>query len=316
MKQAFGVDIGGTKIDIASVNEEGKILNRKKIPTHVSGGPDVIIQEIAAVIRELQAQSESQATSIGIGMAGQILGGSGVVKFAPNLKWENVPLQSSLSDRLDLPVFVTNDVRAAAWGEWMHGAGKKCENLVCVFVGTGIGGGIVVNGQMMAGSRNSAGELGHTVIQMNGPTCTCGNKGCLEALAGGWAVAKQARELAKNHPDKAKFLLSQVTKIEEITPQHVIQAAKNGDPTAQNLLDQTIEAITIGCSNFLNAFNPERLIIGGGLGLALPNLIPSVTEGVKKKALKTATEDVKILPASLHNDAGVIGAAAWSLHIY
>lgn len=316
MRWAFGIDIGGTKIEIACIGENGKILERKKIQTHVEAGPLAIIQEIVDVVQELQDQSKGQANAVGIGMAGQIAIGSGIVKYAPNLNWENVPLQSTLSDQLNLPVVVTNDVRAATWGEWIHGAGQGSDNIVCLFIGTGIGGGVVANGQIVAGNNNSAGELGHTVIQINGPACSCGNKGCLEAFAGGWALTRHAREIVKNNPQEAAQLLGQVKDNEELTSYHIIQSAKMGDLLAQKILAEAIEAITIGCSNFLNAFNPEKLIIGGGLGLALPDLIEKITLGVKQKALKSATENLQVLYASLHTDAGVVGAATLALKMY
>jgi glucokinase len=130
----------------------------------------------------------------GSGSAGQIDPEHGMVRFAPNLGWHNVPFQSDLAGALGLPVVVTNDVRAATWGEWLHGAGKGCNDLVCLFIGTGIGGGVVSGGKMLSGCSNTAGEVGHMIINLHGPPCSCGSRGCFEALAGGWAIARQARE--------------------------------------------------------------------------------------------------------------------------
>ena len=189
---AIGVDFGGTKIEVAHV-EGGSVRRRLRLATDVAGGAEAVQAQIVTAVRSLAKEAAAHPLGVGVGVAGQIEPGNGRVHFAPNLHWHDVPLQSALANTLGLPVVVTNDVRAATWGEWLHGAGKGCDDLVCLFVGTGIGGGVVSGGRMLVGSTNSGGELGHVTVNLDGPPCHCPNRGCLEALASGWAIAEQAR---------------------------------------------------------------------------------------------------------------------------
>ena len=191
---AIGVDLGGTKVEVAQVDSAGQVRQRLRRPTDVRDGPAAVEAEIVAAVRELRQAVDAPPIGVGVGVAGQIEAASGAVRFAPNLGWHDVPLQADLQQALGLPVAVTNDVRAATWGEWLHGAGQGCDDLVCLFVGTGIGGGVVSGGRMLTGGSNTAGELGHMTIDLHGPPCHCGNRGCLEALAGGWAIARRAQE--------------------------------------------------------------------------------------------------------------------------
>ena len=225
-------------------------------------------------------------------MAGQVLPGDGIVKFAPNLAWHNVDLKAAIRNELNIPVVVLNDVRAGTWGEWKFGGGKGVEDIVCLMIGTGIGGGAVIGGKLMSGVNNSAGELGHFTVELKGPKCTCGNIGCLESLAAGWAIAKQGN--AKSAKE-------------------VLRSAEQGDKPAKLIIENAIEAIVAGCVGYANVFNPSRLILGGGLGLALPNLLERVEQGVKERALTTASEKLQVVPATLMNRAPVIGAASYAL---
>ncbi len=193
---AIGVDLGGTKIEYALVDEKGRIEAQMRHPTDVKGGTAAVEKQIAQGVRELQSRADSPVAGIGIGVAGQIEKDSGIVHMAPNLDWHDEPLKENLDQMLDLPVTVTNDVRAAAWGEWLHGAGRGCEDLLCVFVGTGVGGAVVSGGRMLTGSSNTFGEIGHIPVDLHGPVCHCGNRGCLETLAGGRSIADRARKIA------------------------------------------------------------------------------------------------------------------------
>lgn len=310
----IGVDIGGSKVDLAHVNLEGKILERTVFPTQLSASPEKMIEDIAQAIQNLIKKAGSAPKAIGLGMAGQISSDTGVVQFAPNLVWKEVPLKQLLEAMVNLPVAVMNDVRAATWGEWRHGAGQGAEDIVCLLIGTGIGGGIVSGGKLITGSSNSAGELGHTVIEMGGPLCSCGNLGCLEALASGWALAKQAREAIGKEPKGAAALIESVQgHINDLTARHVVEAARTGDPLAVSLLEKSQAALNAACVSFVNAFNPEKLIIGGGLGLSLPRAIENIEAAVAEKALKAATKKLEIVPAALTTSAGVVGAASYAL---
>jgi glucokinase len=313
---AIGVDLGGTKVEVAVVDATGQILRRLQKPTDVKGGPDRIISEITQMVNTLKEEGPASApVGVGVGVAGQITADTGVVRFSPNLNWHDVPLKENLKNFLDLPVVVINDVRAATWGEWLHGAGAEVEDLICLFIGTGIGGGVVSGGRVLTGASNTAGELGHMTIDLHGPVCTCGNRGCLEALAGGWAIARRAKKAINDSPAAGRaFLkaadLKQPLKDEDLTAKIVTNAAQAGDPLARLVVDEVTNALIAGGVALVNAFNPSRLILGGGVLEGLPELPARLEEGIRRGALKVATGDFKVLPARLGNDAGVVGAAS------
>jgi len=309
----LGVDIGGTKIIIAHVAEGGNVLNQKIIPTNAQQGPLGVINHVIQEAHAIQSAARNNPMSIGIGMAGQILP-EGIVEFAPNLGWHHVDLKGLISEALKIPVLILNDVRAATWGEWKFGAGKGFNDIVCLMIGTGIGGGAVIGGNLMTGANNAAGELGHFPVQLNGPKCTCGNLGCLESLAAGWAIAKQAKEAILHDSNRrGVFPGSENNDIDSITAKDVLLLAGKGDQTAMLIINNAIEAIVAGCIGYANVFNPSRLIIGGGLGLALPHLIERIEKGLKERALEAASEKLKVVPANLMQNAVAIGAADFAL---
>lgn len=308
---AIGVDLGGTKLEIALIDKQGRSFHAIKMPTHVTGGPKEIENDIVHTIDKLTEMAEGEIFGVGIGVPGQIEAETGIVRFAPNLKWENVPLKQNLMKRLKIPVAITNDVRAAAIGEWIYGAGEGSQDLVCLFVGTGIGSGIIASGRILQGYNNSAGELGHMIIQMEGPICTCGSKGCLEALASGWALAKKTRELIQKNPRAGVSLLERADgNIENVTTKMIVEAYHEKDFLAEEIIVGMFHALTVGCINIANAFNPERLILGGGVLSGLPEAIEHVKEGIKKYALKSASSKLSVLTAKFTKDAGSIGAGA------
>ena len=313
-KWGIGIDIGGTKIIVAGISDEGKVLQHFKIPTRVKDGPAAIEKDIITEANKLRESAEENPSAIGVGMAGQILPNTGIVKFAPNLGWRNIDLQGNLTKALGARTAVMNDVRAATWAEWKYGAGKGAQNIVCLMIGTGIGGGIILDGKLMTGATNSAGELGHFPIDLNGPKCTCGNFGCLEALAAGWALAKQAKEAIAKQPEAGVAILKEAdNKIDAISAKHVVEAARQGDPLAQQIVEKAIDAIIAGSIGYVNALNPNRLILAGGLGTAFPYLVERVTKGVKERALEAATANLQVVYAALTAEAVAIGAAGYAL---
>ena len=319
---AIGVDLGGTKVEVAVVDAGGNILQRLKQPTHVETGPDRIMAAIAAMVRQLQEQGpQTPPAGVGVGVAGQINAATGVVRFAPNLNWREVPLQDRLQTALTLPVVVTNDVRAATWGEWRHGAGQGAPDLICLFIGTGIGGGVVSGGRMLEGCTNTAGELGHITTDLNGPLCTCGHRGCLEALAGGWAIARRAREAIRDDPAAGQAFLQAAGLKEPVAPELinaavVAAAARAHDPLARLIVDEVARALIAGTVSLVNAFNPCRLILGGGVMAGLPELTGRIEAGIRGAALNAATEGLEVLPARLKGDAGVVGAATLAIQSF
>jgi glucokinase len=313
---AIGIDLGGTKIEVALVNSSGLLHDRLRVPTDSKKGYKAILKKITETIHQLcDKNGNAIPSAVGIGIPGQISRSSGIVHYAPNLNWHEVKLEDDLSKILDKHVRICNDVRAATYGEWFYGAGKNCDDLVCVFIGTGIGGGIVSDGRMLAGCNNTAGEIGHMTIDLYGPECHCGNKGCFEALAGGWAIARDAQDMVRTDMKGGKIMLALAgNEIKKITAKTVSEAATKDDKLAKKIIDNLVDALIAGCTALVNAYAPCRLILGGGIMEGMPRLIERIEKGVKKYALKAATENLEVLPAKLHNDSGVIGAAAFALH--
>ena len=314
MDSAFtvGVDLGGTKLATALVDIEGNIAATGRGSTGPQADPSAVIADIVASVREASATVVGERIlAVGVGAAGQIDPTTGTIRSSPNLGWENVPLQSELERALGIPVLVANDVQAAAWGEWRHGAGQGMADIVCLFVGTGIGGGVIAAGHLLVGCGGSAGELGHTIIDRNGPPCRCGNHGCLEALAGGWAIGQRAKEAVATDPGAGAALVALAEgKSENLTAALVAEAAHQSDPLAQRLVAESGEALAVGVASIVNAFNPCVVILGGGVIEGLPELVQTVKEGVLQRALAAAAEQVSIVKAALGGHAGVIGAAA------
>ena len=214
----------------------------------------------------LQERAGSRPVAVGVGIPGQIEEETGVVLFAPNLGWRKVPLLADLRHLLGMPVAVTNDVRAITWGEWVHGAGRGIDDIVCLYVGTGIGGGVVSAGRLLSGCTNTAGELGHITVDMDGPPCTCGNSGCLESIAGGWAIARQAQQMIREDGQAGKTLLAFAEgSVDAVTAETVARSASAGDSLSLALLEKVGRALTAGCVSLVNAFNPCKLILGGGV---------------------------------------------------
>lgn len=309
-KLAIGIDLGATKLAIGLVNQEGVVLKSKIEMTDPTKVYKTIVAQIIALIKEITQGIDAPIVGIGLGVPGQV-DKNGLINFAPNLEWHEVALKEDLSKEFTYPIFITNDVRAAAWGEWIYGAGKGYKDLICMFIGTGIGGGIISEGKMLNGCSNTCGEIGHMVIDIHGPSCTCGGRGCLESIIGGWAIAKRAQEAIKSYGEAGRGLLQLVDgDIEKITAKTVVQAAEIKDPLAELLLENIKQCLIAGCVSLVNAFNPCCIILGGGIIDGARNIFPSVEWGVKQRALKAATVTLTIVPAALRQNSGIVGAAA------
>lgn len=322
---AIGVDLGGTKLEVAAVDGTGRVLVSVRRPTSPERGHEAVLADVATCVREVWALEPGRTVrGVGVGVAGQVDSGAGVVTFAPNLQWRDVPLRVRLESMLGLPVRAINDVQAATYGEWAHGAGRGTDELVCLFVGTGVGGGVITRGRLLCGCSGSAGEFGHMTIDLDGPPCRCGNNGCLEAYAGGWAIARRARAAAVWAPARAAMLLDIADDgapdaspgvspgaSPEITAQTVARAARLGDPLARELVADVGRTLGAGAASIVNAFNPCRLILGGGIIEGMPEVVAAVEEAVGRRALPSAARRVQLSVAGLGRQAGSIGAAAW-----
>jgi glucokinase len=309
---AIGVDLGGTKIEVALVDRRGRVLRRTVAPTEAAQGATRVLQRTADLIEAL-ATGEAATLPVGVGVAGQVEPDSGVLLFGPNLGWRDEPLAAALKAATGRPVTVLNDVKAATVAEWQVGAGAGCDDLFCLFIGTGIGGGAVVGGRLMQGSGGTAGEVGHLTVDRHGPLCGCGNYGCLEALASGSAITRRAREAVRDGGSWCEPLLTLAGgDPEAVEAQHVFAAATSGDPLARALLDDALDALAAGVGSILNAFNPALFILGGGVVEREAALLPALTRRLGRQALLAARRRVRFTRAELGNDAGVVGAALYA----
>jgi glucokinase len=305
----IGVDLGGTKVSMALIDAHGQILYDNRYSTNPDRGSEAIVADLMDSVNKFHEQSGQGAVALGIGVAGQI-DPVGVVRCSPNLPFHDEPLQARLEEELGLPVMVTNDVNAVTYGEWCYGSGKGIDDMVVVFVGTGVGGGVISGGELLEGCNNTAGELGHTTIVVDGRKCRCPNVGCLEAYVGGWAIAERAGEAVSKSPSDGERLISLAGGIEKITAATVGLAYEEGDLLSRRLVEETGQYLAAGVVGIVNAFNPCLLVLGGGVVEGIPHLVHIVEGVVQKRALKPAAENLKIVKAGLGAKAGVVGAAA------
>lgn len=306
----LGVDLGGTKVGVAVIDGAGNIIFSSRHSTNPQKGPGGVIADIITYVKDCLGKTSEDILALGIGVAGQVEPSAGNVRFAPNLGWQNVPLKDELEKGIGLPVIVINDVRAATYGEWLYGAGKGVDDLVGVFVGTGIGGGVISGGRMLEGCSNTTGELGHITIVTDGRRCNCGNMGCLEAYAGGWAITERAKEAVKGNASSGLYLAKLAGGVENITAAVLNKAYQDKDPLACQLVEETGRYMAAGIVSIVNAFNPCLVILGGGVIENLTIFISMAEQGVKRYALKAASTHLKIVRAGLGEKAAVIGAAA------
>ncbi len=308
-----GIDLGGTKIITALVDTEGRIIFRDYRETEAARGPAAVMARMidaASRVMNGGGVAAAQISAVGVAAPGPIDARSGIVTTPPNLPgWKDMPLRQLIQDELGLPTALENDANAAALAEHRFGAGRGTKHMIYVTASTGIGGGFILNGELYNGATGGAGEIGHMTILPQGPHCGCGNRGCLEALASGRAIAREARErvkcgvptliadLAEGDPDR-------------ISAKLVAQADAQGDIEAQEILDEAMTYLGVGMANLVNLFNPELIVIGGGLTKMGARLFDPVRRIIDRRAFRTAAQVVKVVPAQLGDDVGVLGAAA------
>lgn len=310
--QVFGFDIGGTTAEAAVVNE-GKIVESSTIQTGRNRGPEEVADALAKAVAAMGEAGGEAVSAAGAGIAGQVRADDRRLGFAPNLGWRDVPLADLLEERLQVPVFLLNDGQAAALAEATRGAGQGSDEVLVVYVGTGIGGGIVVTGELRRGCSGCAGEVGHLPIVHGGRRCRCGVRGCLEAYAGGWAIAERAREAAAEDPETAASIASAAGSMEAITAETVSSAAGDGDELAKRLVEETADYLATGLAGLINVLSPCLMVVGGGVALHMPGLLARASELALYRALPVPAKQVEIRRARLAGDAGVIGAADWAV---
>ncbi len=314
-KAAIGVDIGGTNVKLGLVDDRGNIILRDHFPTKESPGRQALLNAISSHVLSLASKARGlhfKLTGVGIGAPGPIDVERGFVYFFPNIPgWKKTPLKKILEKKLKLNVCVDNDANAMAFGEYVFGAGRGSKNMIALTLGTGVGGGIVLDGKLFHGSSFSAAEIGHLKINEEGPLCACGNRGCIEAYVGnGYFV----REVKKRLDAGAKSILTKwIRQGRELTPKLVQDAARARDTFSKKMWEETGAHLGTALSGLVDILNPDRVVIGGGIALGGEMILGPVRRTIAKKAFPIAARSAKVLPARLSADAGLIGAAALAL---
>jgi glucokinase len=310
---AIGIDIGGTKVAGGVVDVDGNLTHRTRRDTpHRSKSPSVVEDTIVEVVAELMQVVGSEAVvAVGIGAAGFVAADRATVVFAPHLSWRHEPLQAALQKRVAVPIFVDNDANAAVWAEWRFGAAQGETHVMMITLGTGIGGGILANGQVQRGRFGIAGEFGHMQVVPGGHRCECGNRGCWEQYASGHALVREARSLVSANSPIARDLLDRVKgRPGDLTGPLITEAARDGDPTSRELLAEIGNWLGVGIANLAAAFDPGMFVIGGGVSAAGDLLLTSARDTFKRQlAGRGYRPEARIVAARLGNDAGLIGAA-------
>lgn len=309
-RTVIGIDLGGTKIAAAVVAEDGTLMERELVATEAELGLDHVLGRLAAVVETLRTRTSRTVRAVGIGAPAPVSPSLGLVWEAPNLPgWERVPLRDILQASTGLPVALENDARAAGLAEARVGAGRGAQHMVFVTVGTGIGGAVVVDGRLVRGAAETAGEIGHMVMNPAGPRCGCGNLGCLEQYAAGPAIERRAVELLRTGTPS---LLGELAP-EQLTGERIAEAALQGDALGQQVYREAGHWLGAGIASLVNALNPELVVIGGGVAQTGDLIFDPVREGVRQHSLRRAHEVLTILPAQLGTDAGILGAAMAAL---
>lgn len=308
---AIGIDIGGTSIKGAAVDSNGRVYEKFSMPFIKGEDGTVTIIKLAELVKEYIAvhHLEGKIAGIGIGSPGTLDVENGIVNYANNLGWNELPVAKLMNETLPYPVRLTNDANAAALGEAKFGAGKAYETVIMLTLGTGVGGGIIINGKLYEGNQGKGGELGHVVVQVDGEQCSCGRKGCLEAYASATALIRETKKAMRLNK---RSLMWQVSpEIELVGGKVVFEAAAKGDKPAQEVLNNYIKYLGEGILNYCNIFRPNVVVLSGGIANAGAALFDPLNEYIKERFYGyRATPEVKVVPAELGYDSGKIGAAA------
>ncbi len=302
----LAADVGGTNTRMAVVNENGDILTLLKKATHCKNGRDEMIEFIISLAVETIEKSnlsKEEICGMGIGFPGPLNAETGTIFNPPNLDgWDCVPLRGMLEKELGVPVAIENDANAAALGEWWKGAGSGVNSLFCITLGTGVGGGIILDGNIWHGASSIAGEIGHTTVIRDGIKCTCGNIGCLEAYACSGGILRRVNDaLLKGRNNDS---LQPLTDLKQVS-----QVIKQGNETVLNVIKETGVILGIAVANIANLLNPEMIVLFGGVTNLGENLVVSLKEEVKRRAFKKATESLRIELSQLGDNSGILGAA-------
>ncbi len=310
----IGIDFGGTNIRACLARSDGQLLQRLRRPTAAGDGPERVTADIASSVGQLAAMANVEVRGVGVAAPGPLDHNSGTVLQAPNLPgWEGYPLRAALESATGLTVQIGNDANLAALAEYHFGAGRGIDDFVYLNLGTGVGGGVIANGQLLLGQRGLAAELGHIVVNPNGALCGCGNCGCLEAYAAGSGIAREARERLAAGGASA-LLMDGLSDPGQLTAKRVIAAARAGDDLANAVLRQAATYLGIGLTSIIHSFDPEMIVFGGGLINALDLLLPTAKEELRQRAMLPYRGFDSFVTAKLGDDAGLYGAIAYARH--
>jgi len=291
---AIGIDFGATFIKIGLINDKGKVYFRRKINTPVSADKSFLIAVIVDNVKDIIKKSGKSVSGVGIGVPGPVDSEKGIVHYFTNIKgWKEVPLKAILEKKLGLRVMLDNDVNAMTLGELVFGAGKSSGNIVCLTLGTGVGGGIIIDGKLYRGGLMTAGEIGHMPINEAGPVCNCGGIACLERYIGNRYILERAKKIFSN----------------SITLERVSELAGMGNKKALAVWEYVAKKLSVALVQVINLLNPDKIVIGGGVSKAGSFILAPLKKEVKKRAMKNQSAHVKIVLASLGSDAGIIGAS-------
>ena len=304
----IGVDLGGTNLRTALLSLEGDILDKRKETTNALDGWKKVVARLVDNItqqRETAVKRGLHVTAVGVGAPGVIRMDKGIVVKSPNFPdWNNLPLRDELEHALRIPVVIENDANAAALGEQWRGAGRGINSMILLTLGTGVGAGIVLDNKIWQGADGMAGEVGHMTLVPDGRQCGCGNSGCLEMYASARGIVQSYREAAG---------MLDITQAPELTSTQVYQAARKGEPVARRVMKDMGTMLGIGIANLINIFNPNMIVIGGGVKDAWDLFIGATHEEIMRRAFQVPAERTEIVPSLLGDDAGLIGAAAGAL---
>lgn len=305
----IGIDLGGTNIAAGLVDGKGRIIHKDSVKTHAERKDTEIVKDMAELAKKVTLDAGyalSDIEWVGIGSPGTCDTDKGVLVYTNNLSFRNTPMRDEFRKTFDVPVYIANDADAAAYGEAMAGAAKNAESSVMITLGTGVGGGIIIDGKILNGFNHAGGELGHMSICMDGLKCTCGNAGCWETYASATALIRQTKEAMEKYPDS---VMHELSKEKGVNGKTAFDAAKTGDKAGLEVVNNYIKYVSIGITNIILIFQPEKLLVGGGVSAQGDYIINPIREYVKAHDYCKTEKHTVIEAASLGNDAGIIGAA-------
>lgn len=309
VKAAVGVDSGGTYTKVGAISTSGKILLETQIPAEVSAGPKQFAGRVATLVDSWRKGHGLDLVGLGLGIAGDVDSEKGMLRLSPNLPgWDGFNFAKALGGRLRVPVVVENDANAAVWGGYAVELKRKPRDVVGVTLGTGVGGGLVIERRLYRGSTGSAGEIGHTVVEAGGAPCHCGWKGCLEAYAGSYGIVRLAREIAAKDPARARILTALCPDLARLEPKHLSEAADEGDAAARETWDRVGSYLAVGLANMVLVLNPDVILILGGVSRAGHWLLDPIEKHFARQPFGTAFGHVRV-KFGLGNKAGWMGAA-------